>query len=102
MKKQITVTVNYRPRYLVEGTWSGYTSGQRRVVHREVVNHKRAEAIRELHMIRYTDGTCLYLSVRELAYREKAEKPINGYKSLIDDCLRHGVNSVSDLQEARK
>lgn len=51
-------------RWVVEGVWTGYVSSQMRVVHRDVVSRKTAEAIRELRLIRFTDGTALQLDVR--------------------------------------
>ncbi len=83
--------------YTIEGKWTGYTSAQRRVVHREHTrSKKRADQIRELGSIGYTDGTRLLLHVID----GKSGKPINGYSSLINDCLRHGVNSVAALPAA--
>lgn len=103
MKKQITKTVNYRVRWVIEGTWSGYNSRQSRVVHCEVTHDaKRAEAVRQMGSITYTDGTCLYLSVRELGYRERLSNPKrNSYGSLISDCIRHGVNTVDALYKVK-
>jgi hypothetical protein len=46
--------------------------------------------------ILFTDGTCLYLRV----YRKEDRKPLApkpAYKTLISDCVRHGVNSVAAL-----
>lgn len=90
-----------KSRYVLEGEWSGYTSSQQRVVHREVVSKKTAEAANELGSIRYTDGTCLYLSARPCKPREKVQT-ILGYRSLINDCLMLGVSSVAELEPARK
>lgn len=77
-------------RYVLEGEWSGYTSAQRRVVHREVVtNEKRAERLRQMHGIRYTDGTMLMLSLREAKPREVVHE-VRGYTSLIREAERAG------------
>jgi hypothetical protein len=76
-------------RYVLEGEWSGYHSGQQRMVHREVVTKKRAEALRKLHTIRYTDGTVLYINVRQAKPRENVESKL-GYVSLIRDAERSG------------
>jgi hypothetical protein len=82
---------------MIEGTWSGYNSGQRRVVHREFTTMRhRVEQIRNLGWILYTDGTTLSLTVTEIAGRQNL-KPIAGYTSLIDKCIRHGVNAVNAL-----
>lgn len=68
--------------FILEGEWSGYTSAQRHIVHREVVSQKRADALRKIYGIRYTDGTMLFLSVRERKSRERVETK-NSYGSLI-------------------
>ncbi|WP_029581986.1 hypothetical protein [Bradyrhizobium sp. URHD0069] len=87
-------------RFILEGEWSGYTSSQQRVVHREIINNKRAERLRQLHKIVYTDGTSLMIRVREAEYREKI-KLINSYGELIRDAEKHGgsVVRVADLCE---
>ena len=80
--------------FTIEGTWTGYTGARRRVVHREHTRSvKRAEEIRQLGAILYTDGTQLLLDVRE----GKSGEAIAAYGSLINDCLRHGVSSVAAL-----
>ena len=86
-------------RYVIEGTWSGYTSSQERVVHRTVhkASFKKLRAwVESNHAIYYTDGTALYLSVRDAKPRERV-KEIKGYVSLISDCAHYNVNHVSDL-----
>ena len=86
-------------RFVIEGTWSGYTSSQSRVVHR-TVHHSSWKKLRAwataTHAIRYTDGTCLCLSVRDALPRERIAQ-IPAYKSLIMDCAHYGVSSVDDL-----
>lgn len=68
-------------RFVLEGTWSGYQSSQRRVVHRAVTTHpKRYE---KLKTIRYTDGTTLDLTLRPCNPREKVAE-YDGYSSLIE------------------
>jgi hypothetical protein len=80
--------------FTIEGEWTGYTSSQRRVVHREHTrSQRRVDEIRKLGSILYTDGTSLLLSVRD----GKRGTPVNGYRSLIADCIRHGVKAVADL-----
>lgn len=86
------------PRYILEGTWTGYTSAQSRVCHREVLTAKRAESLKGLHKIVYTDGTALLISIREAGHREKIA-PNNQYGELIRDAERHGgsVVRVADM-----
>lgn len=80
--------------YTIEGTWSGYVSTQRHVVHREHTrSRKRCEDVRKIGAIYYTDGTALYLRVLE----GKSGKAINGYGSLLNDCIRHDCRHVSQL-----
>lgn len=91
-------------RYIIEGYWSGYRSGQGRICHRTV--HKASEKglrawIEKTHSIGYSDGTCLVLSVRDCLPRERVEQ-IHGYTTLIKDCYYNKVDSVSALQSLRK
>lgn len=88
--------------WMIEGEWSGYRSGQRRVTHREYVRDAAlAEKVRALGSIGYTDGTRLDLCVTP--HRGKKALPaILGYSQLIRDCVRLGVRSVHALQEAEK
>jgi hypothetical protein len=70
-------------RYVLEGEWSGYTSSQRRVVHREVISsEKRAERLKKLAGIRYTDGTTLMMFLRVAKPRERVQE-VHSYTSLI-------------------
>ena len=90
-------------RYIIEGTWSGYTSTQTRVVHRTVhpVSAKRLRAWAEkAKAIHYTDGTALFLTVRDCKPRERV-KQINGYGSLINDCAHYDVVSVDALDAVK-
>jgi hypothetical protein len=86
-------------RWVLEGEWSGYTSSQRRVVHRQAIGSGFSDFrawCERIHAIRYTDGTTLVLSVRDAEPRERVVE-INGYGSLIRDCFRHKVSNVDDL-----
>lgn len=80
-------------RYVLEGEWTGYVPRQQRVVHREVVNAKRAEKLRGLHAIVYTDGTSLLIRVREARPRERVET-INSYGTLIREAEAKGGSRV--------
>lgn len=90
--------------WIIEGEWSGYTSSQCRVVHREyTTSRKYADKVSELGFIQYTDGTTLNLRVRLRTKSDGKRQPvINGYNSLIRDCVYHGTNSVESLAEKRK
>ena len=90
-------------RFIIEGVWSGYRSSQRRVVHRTAHkrNMKRLRAWAEkTHGIQYTDGTMLYLTVRDCKPREKV-KEIKGYVELIKECAHYEVSSVTALSEQK-
>ena len=92
-----------RARFIIEGEWSGYRSSQQRIVHRTV--HKatftklRAWA-EKTHAIYYTDGTALYIKVRDCKPRERVQQ-IPGYVSLINDCAYYDVASVDALNAKR-
>lgn len=85
-------------RFILEGTWTGYTSAQSRVCHREILTEKRADSLRSLRRIVFTDNTSLLISIREAQPREKIV-PQNQYGELIRDAERHGgsVVRVDDL-----
>lgn len=87
-------------RYVLEGTWSGYTFSQRRVVHREVISAKRAERLKILRGITYTDGTSLWIKIREATHREKIT-PKDSYGKLIREAEATGKSwvNVADLQK---
>ena len=85
-----------RKRFIVEGEWSGYRSSQRRIVHRTVHTYGRESYEKLGHAIYYTDGTSLDLTIRDCKPREKV-KEIRGYVELLNKCIQHGVNRVSDL-----
>lgn len=81
------------PRFVLEGTWTGYVSRQSRIVHREVLTAKRAVRLKALHKIVYTDGTALLISIREANPREKVNR-IDSYGALIRDAEAKGGNIV--------
>lgn len=91
-------------RFVIEGEWSGYRSSQQRVVHRQAYpggRKKFREWAEKVGGIRYTDGTMLYLIVRDCKPRERV-KEIRGYTSLIEDCFYYEVASVSALYDRRR
>jgi hypothetical protein len=76
-------------RYVLEGEWTGYSSGQRRVVHRQVVYERRARRLKNLHAIVYTDGTSLILTLREAGLRERVEE-IHSHDELVQKAEAKG------------
>lgn len=90
--------------YMIEGEWSGYTSRQRKICHREYVSDRDSlgrsiiKWCQDHFGITYTDGTMLRLMVTELENPRKKRQPvINGYTSLIRNCIHHNVSSVAEL-----
>ena len=75
--------MSHRKRFVVEATWSGYTSEQSRVVHRTVETTFRA-GYEGLYSHMFSDGTLLYISVRDAKPREKVTE-LKGYKVLLTD-----------------
>lgn len=89
-------------RYVIEGEWTGYVASQSHVAHREVTTRKlRADQIKELGFIRFTDGTMLLLSVRPARFRERVEVK-KQYSDLIAECVLYRINDVSRLDAARR
>lgn len=91
-------------RFIIEGEWSGYQSSQQRVVHRTVHVAALSKRLRawadKTHAIRYTDGTALFISVRDCKPRERVAEN-HGYTSLIADCSYYDVDSVQALIDAK-
>jgi hypothetical protein len=82
-------------RYIVEGTWSGYTSAQARCCHREVIT-RQVESYQAIGAIRFTDGTHLYLSVRPAAPRERVQE-VHGYRDLLRRAVRQGLTGYVNV-----
>ncbi|GAG32662.1 unnamed protein product [marine sediment metagenome] len=90
--------------WMIEGTWSGYTSSQQKIQHREYVSQSKSgnafvEQVRALgYGIRYTDGTMLVLRIAKVPRRKL--RAMDGYGKLIRECIAQGVTSVADLPPA--
>jgi hypothetical protein len=87
-------------RYIIEGTWAGYRSGQDHVAHRSVheSSERRLRAWAEqAFSVTFTDGTRLILSVRDCKRYERVKEKHAGYMSLIRDCAHYNVCCVADL-----
>lgn len=85
-------------RYVLEGTWSGYTSSQSRVVHREIIkDKKRVARLLKLRVIVYTDNTSLYLHLRPAEPRERIRE-IRSYDSLIRQAEQLDKSRVTVLE----
>lgn len=92
-----------RPVFCIEGTWSGYSSGQSRVCHRIYsMNEDEAKAINEIRSIRFTDGTFLGLSATLIHCKEDVHEEIHGYDELIREVLKTGKRSVEEIQDGRQ
>jgi hypothetical protein len=77
-----------KPKYVVEGEWSGYRAEQRRVVHRRVVTNP--EPYEAIHAIQYGDNTTLDIQVRPCKPGERVE-PLGNYTDLIDRAVERGL-----------
>lgn len=89
-------------RFVIEGEWSGYRPAQQRCVHRTAHSVKERQFrkfVESMQAIEFTDGTHLWLSVRDAKPRERI-KQIHGYDSLIRACYVHGVSCVVDLPKS--
>lgn len=87
-------------RYVLECNWSGYTSSQSRYCHIEVITAKRAEAFKDIGVIRFGDNTRMSVNVRPAKYREKVIE-VKGYSELLRKVLKSGLKgsvSVNDLK----
>ena len=91
-------------RWILEGTWSGYRSGQERVCHRRILKSKRSVEFWEpIHAVVFTDGTTMTMTIRECKPREKVTE-IHGYDSLLMKFKCRGMTGychVSQLAETR-
>jgi hypothetical protein len=88
-----------KSRYEITGEWSGYRSGQQRIVHREYTADKKyVDKIKNLGFICYTDGTTLNLKIRTMKTGERKQNTIDSYSRLIRDCIDANTNNVVDLR----
>jgi hypothetical protein len=82
-------------RFVLEAEWSGYTSSQRHVVHREVLTRDR-ERYAAINAVRFTDGTCMYVTVRDAKPREQVI-PKLGYSEVLHGAARKGLTGSVDV-----
>jgi len=99
--------------FAVYGEWTGplHPAGDyESAVHCQIVTvrTKRSrfwlDAVMGLGSIQFTDGTKLRLRVKDITGMRGHRRPTERrrYTTLIDDCVRHGVNRVRDLPEVRQ
>ena len=87
-----------RPVFCIEGTWSGYTSSQRRICHRVyMTDGEMADKIKAIRSIRFTDGTALYVSVSPVFRKEELLDENRSYDALIDEAVRTGKTDVAEM-----
>ena len=85
-------------RYILEGAWSGYTSAQTRVVHREVIKTEKGyQRVKDFSGIRYPDGTRFDVFIRPAKPREKVQE-IRGYPSFTEWARCYAVKGYHDVQ----
>ena len=87
-------------RFIVEGTWSGYTNAQSRVVHREVLSIRWKPEYEAISAIRFSDGTCLHIEVRDAKPREKIQQ-ILGYKDLLSRAARQNLSGWVNVNDVK-
>lgn len=84
----------------IEYIWSGYRSGQQRPCHRILTRSKRTLAKYEaINAVGFTDGTRMYLNVRD---PERGEKEIHGYDSLFDEIFAEGLTGFVHVEQLRR
>ena len=83
-------------KFVLEGTWRGYSSTMDRVIHREICGERKAEWANQTFSILFTDGTTLELHARPKKPREKVQE-LPSYDALIHKCYMRGVSSVAAL-----
>jgi len=86
-----------RPRYVLEGIWSGYNSSQKQPCHRTVT--KSPNLYKDIHSVVFTDNTWMSVSLRPCKPREKVIE-IHGYDSLFNEIIDKkltGTISVENL-----
>ena len=95
-----------KQRYILTGEWTGPSSPAgdfNPFQHREcVTEHRLVLWAKDIGRITFTDGTALILRAEPMQKGERFGAPILGYKSLIRDCFRYGVDSVAALCAAQK
>ena len=86
-----------KPRYIVEGTWSGYHASQRHVCHRTVT--RSPDLYKNIHTVIFTDNTYMSISLRKCKPREKVNE-IHGYDQLFNKIIGKelsGTIRIADL-----
>lgn len=77
------------PIRLIEGEWSGYTSSQRRIVHRTLA--PKGSKLGYLGKISYSDKTEMETVIREYGLNEIMQLnliPIEGYREGVSEMLK--------------
>lgn len=89
-------------RWILEGTWSGYRSGQERVCHRRILKSKQSvEFWESIHAVVFTDGTTMTMQIRECKPREKVTE-IHGYDSLLWEFKSKGMTGYCYVSKLAK
>lgn len=80
--------------WILNGTWSGYSSSQTKIVHTAIISAEQYEKAKHLHTIMYADGTSLSLEFSEYNPNYPVHEKLS-YKSLIDEAIKLGKSTVS-------
>lgn len=78
-----------RKRFVLEATWRGY-DGRPRVVHREALTVFR-DRYAAIQSIVFTDGTLMYVTVRDATPRERLTE-IHGYTAVLHGAALKGLS----------
>ena len=85
-------------RFIVECVWSGYRASQSKPCHRTVERKSKADEIRKITCVQFTDGTTMSVDVRPARLREKVQE-IHGYDSLLSDAVRFGLTGFVTVNQ---
>jgi len=91
-------------RFVLEGTWGGYSSNQVHVCYRRVIHGNMVKRYSRVTSVIFSDGTNLYLNIRPRVPREKVVQ-LRSYDNLVDDAVyseRTGFVQQTDLEADHK
>jgi len=84
-----------RKRWVIEGTWSGYTGSQRHVCHRVVTTNPDKF---DVTCIGFSDNTTMLITKRECKPRERVTEK-HGYDRLLEECAIKGLSGYVNVSQ---
>jgi len=90
-----------KKRWIIEGTWTGYTAGQRRVIHRAVTTDPDRYKVT---YVEFSDNTGLAITKRECRLRERV-KEMHTYDRVLNKCIAmelSGIVTIDRLRQTRR